>query len=117
MLLMSEKLKATDRESGGLRTEGIDRRRFLRRAAVTTAWAVPVISTFSAAPAYAACLRRAAQCGVVACSLGLPITASCVTTDFGACCSGCNCLPPDGLCVPNQPCTCRNSSNPALCPV
>ncbi len=111
MLLMSEKLKNTIGESPSLRTESIDRRRFLRRAAVTTAWAVPVISTFSAAPAYAqACLRLNERCGTVV-SCGGTQDSRCSAGSFGSCCSGCNCRTAltGGNCAPGQACVCKDA--------
>lgn len=108
MLPMSEKLKNTNGESVGLRTENIDRRRFLRRAAVTTAWAVPVISTFSAKPAYAACVPAGAQCGVVTNCSG---NGTCDTTGFGTpCCTTtltCKKENPCSVGPPATRCVCR----------
>ena len=115
MLPMSEKLKNTNGESPSLRTESIDRRRFLRRAAVTTAWAVPVVSTFSAAPAYAqTCVRLNQRCGtVVACSG----ENRCVPGTFGTCCTGCNCRTAltGGSCEGGQACVCKDAGL-GLCP-
>ena len=113
MLLMSEKLKNTNGESHSLRTESIDRRRFLRRAAVTTAWAVPVIATFSATPAYAqgACVRLNVRCGtVVNCEVN-PQKDRCSLSGFNQCCTGCNCrtaLTGDA-CAPGQACVCKGT--------
>jgi len=115
MLLMSEKLKNTNGESPSLRTESIDRRRFLRRAAVTTAWAVPVVSTFSAAPAYAqTCVRLTQRCGtVVACSG----ENRCFSGTFGTCCTGCNCRTAftGNSCADGQACVCKDAGS-GLCP-
>ena len=63
LLFISEKLKPDGNEVRTLRNEGMDRRRFLRRAAATAAWAAPAVATFSAAPAYAQACRDQ-QCGI-----------------------------------------------------
>ena len=112
MLPMSEELKNTNGESPSLRTESIDRRRFLRRAAVTTAWAVPVISTFSAAPAFAQvpCVPRDQQCGTVSDCGGMGNPVVCTTAGFGACCTATlRCLRGggQGSCSINDICVCR----------
>lgn len=119
MLLMSEKLKNTNGESTSLRTENIDRRRFLRRAAVTTAWAVPVISTFSAAPAYAqTCLTLNVRCGTVLSCSG-PVNTRCTTSGFNQCCTGCGCRTAltGGNCAAGQACVCKDAvDGSGLCP-
>ena len=99
-------------DSPTLRTESIDRRRFLRRAAVTTAWAVPVISTFSAAPAYAqgACVRLNQRCGTVVNCSG-PANLRCNTGGFNQCCTNCTCQTAltGGSCSPGQQCVCKGT--------
>ena len=120
MLLMSEKLKNTNGESPSLRTESIDRRRFLRRAAVTAAWAVPVVSTFSAAPAYASshCVRLNQRCGTVVSCSGMQ-DSRCTPGTFGSCCTGCGCRTAltGGNCAPGQACVCKDAvDGSGLCP-
>ena len=111
MLLMSEELKTTNGESPSLRTDSIDRRRFLRRAAVTAAWAVPVVSTFSAAPAYAqVCVRLNQRCGTVV-SCGGTQESRCSRGSFGICCTGCNCRTAltGSSCELGQACVCKDA--------
>lgn len=94
-------------ETGSLRrSHEVDRRRFIRSAAVV-AWAAPVISTLGTGPAYAqACVPAGGQCGTLTgCN---PTT--CTTGGFGACCTPTlNCSKGSGNCerVLGTPCTCK----------
>jgi hypothetical protein len=85
---------------------------------VTTAWAIPVVTSFSAGPAYAThgCLHLNQQCGVQRCTPA--DNQRCIaTTQFGTCCSGCLCQIP-GTCVADAACTCQDNPNIATpaCP-
>jgi hypothetical protein len=97
-----------------IENEGMDRREFLRKAAIAggVAWAAPIIQTVAAGPAYAT--HSPGECAHSEHTGPVPtgVCLDCMSTCTATCGTGTGCGGPSGLCDPNAVCTLPDNTCP-----